>query len=197
MTPGGSGSSSRSVGGTEPDTSWRHEQAELNDGNDEQHEGPAGLDKRPFTVPAEGKVVTEQRVWATRSGEELNVADIAKARIKELEHMRDHRVFEVVKLTDVRNVKKVKAKWLQDRKGDGIKSRLVAMEIAYDVRDDVHAGTPPLAAIRLIISLAASRAGVMGEMPRKIGLFDITAAFIHAFIKACMVIIPPRASWSR
>ena len=81
---------------------------ELNDGNDEQHVGPPGLDRRPFTVPAEGKVVTEQRVWATRSGEELNLADIAKARIKELEHMRDHRVFEVVKLADAWNVKKVK-----------------------------------------------------------------------------------------
>jgi hypothetical protein len=49
-----------------------------------------------------------------------------------------------------------------------------------------------LAAIRLIISLAASRTGVRGELPRKIGWFDITAGFIHAFIKSWMVIIPPK-----
>ena len=124
----------------------------------------------------------------------MAVKDFVEARIKELEHMRVHRVFEVVNLSDVRHVKKVKAKCLQDWKGDIIKARLVAMEIAYDARDDVHAGTPPLAAIRLIIiSLAASRTGLNGAAAlRKVCQFDIMAALIHAFIKAWMVIIPPK-----
>ena len=68
-------------------------------------------------------------------------------------------------------------KWLDDYSASGIevKSRLVATEAAYGNRDDCFAGTLPLKVLRLVVSLAASRG-------RKLALFDVVAAFVHAVI---------------
>ena len=43
--------------------------------------------------------------------------------------------------------------WLQDMRGNGVK---VAQQVAYGERDDVFAGTPPLAVARTLLALAAS-----------------------------------------
>ena len=70
-------------------------------------------------------------------------------------------------------------------RGNSVKSRFVATEVAHYVREDVYAGTPGLKAVRLLISLAAARGW-------KISVFDVVAAFIHAPIDELVVLLPPR-----
>ena len=56
-----------------------------------------------------------------------------------------------------RHHKEVRSKWLDDDKGDVVRSRLVAQEVReWEWRDDVNAGTPPLKLVRVHLSLAAS-----------------------------------------
>ena len=69
---------------------------------------------------------------------------------------------------------------VDDMKNGLVKSRFVAAEVARDVRHDVHAGTPALKALRMIVSLAATRDG--RHRPRSIVFYDIVAAFVHASI---------------
>ena len=56
--------------------------------------------------------------------------------------------------------------------------------MAYGNRDDCFAGTPPLKALRLVIILAASRR-------RRLALFDVVAAFVHAVIDELVILLLP------
>ena len=58
------------------------------------------------------------------------------------------------------------------RLGPLVRSRLVARGIAWGARHDVNAGTPPLAAVRLLLSLAACRARGGARSLRSIALDD-------------------------
>ena len=53
---------------------------------------------------------------------------VREARAKELKHMQDHNVFEVVWLSEARSLAKVRSMWLQDVKGDAVKARFVAQQ---------------------------------------------------------------------
>ena len=66
----------------------------------------------------------------------------------------------------------VKGKFLDDARGDEVKSRFVAQEVAYEVRDELHAGTPGLKVLRVLISMAA----MQGQC---LAIYDIVAAFLH------------------
>ena len=69
-----------------------------------------------------------------------------------------------------------------------VKCRFVAAEVARDVRHDVHAGTSALKAVRMIVSLAATRDG--RHRPRSIAFYDIVAAFVHASIGEVVGVVP-------
>ena len=73
-------------------------------------------------------------------------------------------------------------RWIDINKGDqttpNYRSRLVAREINTQKRDDLFAGTPPLEALKCILSMAASGNG--GEV---IMVNDVSRAFFHA--RAC------------
>ena len=110
--------------------------------------------------------------------------DIQRRR-REFEAMERQEALLVIDLAAVpRWSKKVRGKWVEDTKGDAVKSRFVATEVAYMAREDVHAGTPGLKAARLILSLAAARG-------HKIAIYDIVAAFIHAPMDELVVVYPP------
>ena len=85
--------------------------------------------------------------------------------------MRHFVVWENTWSDPARGGKTVKCKWI-DREG---RSRLVAMEIAYDLRGDCQAGTPPLGVIRYVVSDAAT-----GSLKKVLGIFEVTCAFLHA-----------------
>merc|ERR1712093_268174 len=69
--------------------------------------------------------------------------------------------------------KLVRSKWVDRAKGTGVTSRFCATEVAYDARGDTHAGTPPLCAIRYLLSSAAT------GRPRCVAIHDVTCAFLH------------------
>ena len=52
------------------------------------------------------------------------------------------------------------SRWVDVNKGDrtnpDVRSRLVAREIAYHRNDDFYAATPPLEALRMLLSIVAS-----------------------------------------
>ena len=97
-------------------------------------------------------------VYGTLSGELLDGDLVEAGRARELDLMKQFGVYERVRNTDALG-KRVRSKWLDDYKigEDGqrfVRSRLVAMEIAWDARSDTFAGTPPLKAVRLGLALA-------------------------------------------
>jgi hypothetical protein len=55
------------------------------------------------------------------------------------------------------------------------RERLVLMQIAYDVREDVQANTPPIKAIRCVVSVTATK-----SRTRQIAIYDVSVAFFHA-----------------
>lgn len=92
--------------------------------------------------------------------------------------------------------KMIRSKWLDDWKaGEGsfIRSRLVGQEIAWDVRNDTFAGTPPTKAIRLVVSLQSSRPPPEGrtERSRQVAVYDVSVAFFHAKITDILFVLPP------
>ena len=99
----------------------------------------------------------KRQVYATRSGAPTCHDAARKARAKELKHVQDRSVFDVVWPIGVKSLTKVRSKWLQDMKEDAMKARFVAQQVAYGERDDVFAGTPPLAVARTLLALPASK----------------------------------------
>ena len=71
----------------------------------------------------------------------------------------------------------MRSKWVDRVKGTAVKSRFCATEVAYDARGDTHAGTPPLSAIRFLLSSAATK---RRGRNRSVAIHDITCAFLHA-----------------
>ena len=81
------------------------------------------------------------------------------------------------------------------------------MEIAWEAREDVNAGTPQLKWVRLVLSLAATRRKVtrrkgqpqrkdaQGNVakpgPRQIAIHDVSVAFFHSDVKDELYVIPP------
>ena len=59
---------------------------------------------------------------------------------------------------------------------------LVATEVAYGNRDDCFGSTPPLKALRFVVSSAASRG-------RRLAFFDVVAAFVHALIDGLVILL--------
>ena len=86
--------------------------------------------------------------------------------------------------------KMVRGRFVDDMKNGRVKSRFVAAEVARDVRHDVHAGTPALKALRMIVSFAATRDGK--HRPRSVAFYDIVAAFVHARLWG---LFPKAACW--
>ena len=63
---------------------------------------------------------------------------------------------------------------------DEMKNGRVKTEVGRDVRHDVHAGTPALKDLGMIVRFAATRDG--RHRPRNIVFYNIVAAFVHASI---------------
>ena len=97
-------------------------------------------------------------VYGALSGELLDPDLVKAGRRRERELMEQFDVFERAPADQARG-KRVRSKWVEDYKLENGKriarSRLVAMEIAWDARFDTFAGTPPLKAVRLGLALAA------------------------------------------
>ena len=86
-------------------------------------------------------------------------------------------------------------KWVDINKGDesspNYRSRLVGREFKKNKRDDLFAATPPLEAIRALISLAASQKNRGSNKVKKLSFIDIKKAYFHAKVKRLVYVDLP------
>ena len=74
----------------------------------------------------------------------------------------------------------VGTRWVFVKKGEKVRCRLVAQEFAgKDKREDLYAGTPPLAATRYLLSDSVSKG--RGNKRNKLMVVDVKRAFLHEY----------------
>ena len=107
---------------------------------------------------------------------------VRRARQEEIEYVKKMRLYDKVPISECRrNTGKgpISVRWIDINKGDQVnpnyRSRIVAREINTHKREDLFAAIPPLEALKIIFSFAAS--GNKGEL---LMINDISRAFFHA-----------------
>ena len=117
------------------------------------------------------------------SGELLDPKKVQEGCNEELGFMSQMGVWDRVTREKARNDpegKIVGTRWVFVKKGDKVRCRLVAQEFAgNDKREDLYAGTPPLAATRYLLSDSVSR----GRRNKRVKLMvvDVKRAFLHGY----------------
>ena len=103
--------------------------------------------------------------------------------------MLEFEVYELVNEQQARGKRLWNSAWLDSQKRPGlVRSRLVVNQVrGASKREDVFAATRPLAAMRFILSRAASRGH-----GRSFGLWDVSVAFFHATIEEEVFVRPPK-----
>ena len=117
----------------------------------------------------------ESHVYDAMAGEDLDLVLVRSGRLKELAQMQLHGVFKEVQPSEAKGWR-VRSRWVGDaRVKNGVKevrSRLVAMEFNTFGREGVNEAMPPIMAVRLVVSRAASKG------PRRnIAIYDVSVAF--------------------
>ena len=132
------------------------------------------------------------------SGEALDEAMVKEACAEELRSFREMDVYEYVLRSEAEQDPRgriVGVRWVKVNKGTQwepiIRCRLVAQEFAsMDVRDDLFAGTPPLAALRLLLAEAASR-GEAKSRKIRYKVIDVKKAFLYGVMERILYIELP------
>ena len=144
---------------------------------------------RLYTAPSVDELMPRTFVYSQKTNEQLDKRMVAEGRERELGALCSQNALFVITRTALSPcTKMVRGRFVDDMKNGRVKSRFVAAEVARDVRHDVHAGTPALKALRMIVSLAATRDGK--HRPRSIAFYDIVAAFVHASIDEVVGVVP-------
>ena len=125
------------------------------------------------------------------TGKELRWHAVRKARELELKHLRDLGVYEKIDENEAAakyGITPVDTKWVDTVKAfEGepmqIRSRIVAREFKSEDRPDLYAGTPPLEALKAIISIAANQKETFSIMH-----IDLSHAYFHAKTQRPMLI---------
>ena len=99
--------------------------------------------------------------WDDVTGTRLDPGMVRTARQEEMDEYRKHGVYFKVPKEQCRQrtgKEPIPVRWIDINKGDEenpeYRSRLVAKEIKRDQRDDMFADTPPLEALKILVSLA-------------------------------------------
>ena len=109
------------------------------------------------------------------TGKTLDPKKVKAARKEEMDMFEQMRVYDYMLKEDfdMTGGKEFGVRWLDIDKGHKIRSRLVAQEFARgDERDDLFAGTRPLAATKVLLSDFASN-GEMAPKEKRIMILDI------------------------
>ena len=116
------------------------------------------------------------------SGAYLNPVLVAEARKLEMKFFDDMQVYDRVPRSEMlkRQGKIIKTRWIDVNKGDAqspnYRSRLVGKEFKTYADDSLYASTPPLEALRLIMS----RAATTDDHPRELMVNDVRRAYFYA-----------------
>lgn len=127
------------------------------------------------------------KVYDAQTGMELDTEQVEKARQLDMRRLQELCVYKWIPKNQ--KMKTVRCRWVDVQKEPGMaRSRIVAMDIAWDARMDTFAGTPAIKIIRILFSLAASKPDTR---KRKLGRYDMSVAFFHSDIDEEMAAIPP------
>ena len=157
------------------------------------HEGEP---MKSFKVP-----IPEQDIIGVKSGPVLDPAKVQAARQKEIDSIARHEVVELVATSECKQGAHVKGGWVEDTKGDVVRSRFVAKQVACNPRDDVSQSTPALLILRLLLSIAVSVAPFFCGSVVVLSIWDISVAFFHAimdelvYVHAPRDLVPPGWGW--
>ena len=132
------------------------------------------------------------------TGEALPMAMVKAARKEELTFMEDWRVWDVVPVSwcwQATGKGPLGGRWVDINKGDSerpnVRCRYVAKDIAYKKSDDYFAAMPPLEALRMLLSFAAT-GRKEGGGGRKVLVIDARKAHLHAVPgREIYVALPP------
>ena len=120
--------------------------------------------------------------WAADdiTGANLDPRLVKAARALEMAYFRSMGVYEKVPKSDAIGHKLIKTRWIDVNKGDAsspeIRSRLVGKEYNDGVDPDLYASTPPLEAMRYLMSQAATSS----DKQRTMMINDISRAYFNA-----------------
>ena len=126
--------------------------------------------------------------WDDMSGEQLNGDMVKKARQEEMKYFQEYQVYMKVPESECWRVTgkgPIGTRWVDINKGDKVnpdyRSRLVAQEVKLDKCQDLFAGTPPLEAKKILMSLATTQGIGFGSGPHlKLDFIDVSRAYFHA-----------------
>jgi hypothetical protein len=129
----------------------------------------------------------QAKFWDDMSGEELEGEGVRKAREEEMEEFKKHEVYEKVPLSECwekTGKYPIGTRCVDINKGDRenpeYRSRLVAQEINTGKGDNIFAATPPLEALKMLISIVTSEKGVIEGERVKLDVIDVRRAYFHA-----------------
>ena len=139
------------------------------------------------------------------SGEHLETSRVKEARKTEIEFVEGMKVWKAVPRT--KDMKVISTRWVDINKGDranpNYRSRLVARELKKDTLSELFAAMPPLAALKVLLSLAVTKfkpneKGVLCEDPGQevLGFLDVKRAhFCSAATREIFVELPAEAGY--
>ena len=126
-----------------------------------------------------------EAAWDDVSGMEFDPKMVKAARQEEIEYVRKIHLYDKVPISECKRTigrMPIIVRWVDINKGDretpNYRSRIVAREINTYNRDDLFAATPPLEALKNILSIIAT--ANKGEV---IMVNDISLAFFHARVE--------------
>ena len=134
----------------------------------------------------------EGDAWDDLTGEALDPEEVRKARRKELEYIHAKPVWTKIPRSEARRrgIRVIKARWIDINKGDirlpVYRSRCVGKEFNTADQDGLFASTPPLEALRLLISDAAT-----GFDDKVIMINDVARAFFEAPMRRLLCVELP------
>ena len=124
--------------------------------------------------------------WDDVTGKALDPKAVRQARLKEVKHVKEKEVWQPISWDEARRRgwKVVKTRWIDVNKGDedtpNYRSRLVAKESNDGSGEGLFASTPPLEALRFLISEAATVRGREDWEDKVIMVNDVARAFFEA-----------------
>ena len=143
-------------------------------------------DVEQFHDTEEVRAVVGETAWDDGTSMELDKGMVVKARRKEIEYVRDRKVWVKIPRSVARRNgwKIVKTRWIDINKGDDkepmYRCRIVGKEFNNGEMEGLFAGTPPLEALRYLVSQAATVTEGGLEEEQILMVNDVARAFFEA-----------------
>ena len=138
--------------------------------------------------------------WDDVSGQALDADEVVRARAKEMSYIADKEVWRKIPRSAARRNgwKVIPTRWIDINKGSAqdpcYRSRLVAKEFNTGAEEGLFAATPPLEAVRLLLSDVATAREARPNEDRVIMVNDVARAFFEAPMKRYVCVeLPPEA----